>query len=799
MQRALLGIGILLGFALLLGTLGTIPQSPYALLPGPRIAPKKAIPAFAHRALGHGIRDPEFRRWRQDHRLKSEWQFNHNLHRLLEGKLEDAPEEWLSLINGRRRIPQGSKGVHPNLAHPDFQTFVAEQVREYFQENPEKPALSIALADSYAFDQSARTQEIVEPLTYFRRRPDYSDLVFQFSNAVAINVFGPAGRVAGEEGEHLEASAGALKKFPSHPRVHMPRVPPTIEQSRISIRSRPSPSSSTTSGSRQPTQNTENMNLDLSETIPPLATAQRNGAGPATAQSNGAGSPSRRSATKASHRLTVSPSYRQPDSERWLTQLAYYWAEDVPSFKVHPQIIPTLTSDRLQWWDEKYKKHDQELIKAWSNAGPAFLGAWDYYEGNGFFIPRHAPSLIAESIQYLHAHNTQAFFAEGPPIWGFDAPKFWLAAQLLWEVNQDPEELLENFFSSMYGPAAGSMKKFFEACEQTWLNQEGEWQWLKYFRHPSQAELFPPERCAELMQILDQAWAEAKGRPLIRKRIALTRDAFRFTQVASEYYFAWKDLAQNPLATEEDFKTFDLHLASFHQKRQALEQIPDIRPPGRPWSPKERLLALNPEERLEYRRTVGQSDRETVGRSGSHTVSLSDRQTVSRSNRKFSFEKRIFPGDLRGLDAWTLRWAELDNGLSISAEPYENYQLRRIPGAGRDGSGAIQIQNANYTSLYTWEKVEPGKTYAASSWVRGNVQPGASTRVSITYYDAEQNFLDVGQLDETAAGTYADWIPLVAIEAAPENATWAFAALKIYRQLPGDWILIDSLAFQELE
>lgn len=684
MKRSLIGIVILLGYAALLGSLGTIPPSPYQLLPGPRMAPRVDVPAFAHRQLGHGIGDPGFREWRQDHRLKSEWPFNHNLHRLLEGKLDEAPREWLSLINGERRIPKGGRGVHPNLAHPGLQSLVADQVTDYFQNNPDKPALSIALADSYAFDQSELTREIVEPLNYFRRRPDYSDLVFSFSHAVAEQVF--------ESG-----------KF----------------------------------------------------------------------------------------------------ENRYLTQLAYYWAENIPDpnprhgvsrSRGRSQVIPTLTSDRLQWWNEDYKANDQELIKQWSNAGPAFLGAWDYYEGNGFFIPRHAPGLIAESIKYLHAHHTRAFFAEGPPIWGLDAPKFWLAAQLLWDVDQDPEELQHKFFTSMYGPAAGSMRQFFDACEQTWLNQDGEWQWLKYFRHPSQAELFPPERCAELMDILDQAWTEARGKPLIRKRIQLTRDAFAFTQAASAYYFAWKALAQNPLENQEDLNRFEKELKTYNQKRLALEQTPPLGPQKNMWSAKERLLALNPEGRLEYVRSAFSRIR------GIRRDRQSDQERLQEEadHRKFSFDRKIFPNDLAGLDAWTLRSANLENGLGISAEPYEHYELRRIPGAGRNGGGALQIKNSNYTSLYAWQKVSPGKTYAAAGWIRGHVQPGSWTGVYLAYYDADHNPLDAAFVDETAAGTYTDWIPLVALEKAPEKAAWAFVAIKVYRQLPGDWILIDNLEFKEI-
>src|SRR5262249_28058889 len=41
--------------------------------------------------------------------------------------------------------------------------------------------------------------------------------------------------------------------------------------------------------------------------------------------------------------------------KKYLGALAYYWAENAPDFPLCPQIVPFLTADRSQGYDEKFK------------------------------------------------------------------------------------------------------------------------------------------------------------------------------------------------------------------------------------------------------------------------------------------------------------------------------------------------------------------------------------------------------------------------------------------------------------
>lgn len=655
----------------------------FALLPGPPVAVRQAAPDFIDRRLGSGSGPGNFGVWRQRHRLDGRFRPNHNLHRLLDNDLLESHPEWFPLLGGQRTPLSGGKGPQPNLAAPGLAGHVAAQARAFWRGNPDNPTFSVSITDSVRFDTSAATRAVVEPIRYFRRRPDYSDLVFQFSNRVAIEVFGPQ-----------EDAAAGLRGGPGR-----------------------SPSGKT---------------------------------------------------------------------DRYLTAYAYFWAENVPSFAaeggLHPQLLPYLTSDRAQWWHPEYRENDRDLIERWGRAGTRIIGGRDYFNGQGFFIPRYYPELTVEFIRHLHRNRGRAYYAEGRPIWGFQAPLFWLAAQLLWEVDADAESLQSYFFESMYGPAAPAMRAFFDRCEEIWMNQEGHWQWLKYFRHPSQAVLFPPETGDELWSILMQAYAAVGGDPgaqypftaetpsvwsthsLYRARVALTMQALDFMRVAARYYFAWKACAANPLASVEDRERFARDFEAWQIVRAELERREDIGGNSPRWSARERLLHLQPGDRV-------------------------DLPPPERRAFRLLLDEVLLEGDVRGLSAWQLGRVRLNNGWTAAAQPYENFEMRRIPGAGPVG-GALQVRNSNYLSLYQWVEVIPGRELQLGLQVRGRVSPGSWTGLYLAFFDEDGRQLGWDRVDEIPPGMHADWIPLAIRETVPAEAQRAFVALRVLHQPPGDWVLL---------
>ncbi|MBK8476805.1 MAG: DUF4838 domain-containing protein [Opitutaceae bacterium] len=197
-------------------------------------------------------------------------------------------------------------------------------------------------------------------------------------------------------------------------------------------------------------------------------------------------------------------------TDKYLGCLAYFWCEDTPSFPVHPQVIPYVTTDRTQFYDPLYRAADYALMARWSRSGVRAFGLWEYAYGSAYVVPRVPHAMLAEAVREGWWRGARGYMADTTPHWGFDAYKMWMLAQLLWEPERTTAELEDDFFRGWYGPAAEPMRRFFARCEALWMAQQGPPWWIKYYRQQDQTLLFPPEVCRELRAMLTAAEAAAK-------------------------------------------------------------------------------------------------------------------------------------------------------------------------------------------------------------------------------------------------------------------------------------------------
>lgn len=160
-------------------------------------------------------------------RLVSHFQFNHALAKVFTPELYEAEPEVFSEVYGHRRVPKGNGGYdpQPDFSEPRAIEIAAEAALAAFEKNPEARSFSLSINDNALFDDSEATQRLVEPLEYFRGKPNYTDLVFGFMNAVAEQVFDEGGAWTTSTGEPRYLTALAYywteqsPSFPIHPRV----------------------------------------------------------------------------------------------------------------------------------------------------------------------------------------------------------------------------------------------------------------------------------------------------------------------------------------------------------------------------------------------------------------------------------------------------------------------------------------------------------------------------------------------------------------------------------------------------
>ena len=170
-------------------------------LPGPlgREVPRRARlslapgvrayrPDFVHRDLGVEPTPAELA-WRSANRLEARFEHGHNLTTIFRPedfrrRPELAPER-----RGWKHFPApGEDNWQPDLRHPAVVEHAAAVAIRTFDREPGRLSFSLSVNDTVRYDDSPGTLAAVAPLRHFRGRPDYSRLVFGFTNAVARRV-----------------------------------------------------------------------------------------------------------------------------------------------------------------------------------------------------------------------------------------------------------------------------------------------------------------------------------------------------------------------------------------------------------------------------------------------------------------------------------------------------------------------------------------------------------------------------------------------------------------------------------
>ncbi len=618
--------------------------------------------AFRSRAFwGSSLHDGG--RWNERNQLAPQGQhFSHNLSRIFPVELFDRHPEFFPWIGGRRWRPSttGPVNWNPDLGEEAVADHAAQAARTFFRDNPEAWSFALGTNDGLRYGESPATLAWVYPPRFFRGRPDYSDLVFNFMNRVAERV------------------------APEHP-------------------------------------------------------------------------------------------------DRHLGALAYYWSEQVPSFPVHPKVMPFLTADRSQGYDAAFLAEEEELQRRWAAAGPERLGIYDYIYGHGFLVPRIHTGLLARHLRHARRTGFTDYFAEMIPHWGLDGPQPWLVAQLLLDPEQDAAALLDEYYTRFFRAAARPMRGFFELCERLWMEQEGPVYWLKHYRSDSQALLFPPEARRELRALLDEAAALAADDDLARRRVELTSAAFRVTERYVEMVERREALARALLAVlgrpgagseAERERIAARREADREARRVFLDELAQVQ-------------AAHP-------LAFGRVHLEDILRSDWGPPA--DWWLAGGAERAAEAPELSSNPRWRGPDSPELRIAgllyapALPAGWAGRTEPTEGLvaELR----ASADGGRVLRLEHAKLSEFRSFAVVPPEGEGLFSLRLDGSISPWARVLVHAAWFDADQNRIGPAGGLILPAGEWRHALVPLALTAKPPQATGVLCIVAVLDQQAGDWVEI---------
>ena len=463
--------------------------------------------------------------------------------------------------------------------------------------------------------------------------------------------------------------------------------------------------------------------------------------------------------------------------DRYLTALSYYWAEPAPTITIHPRVMPVLTSDRAQWHDHDYRTQDKTLIQAWAASGAERVATWDYYFGAPYLYPRQFNQWIVESIRHMSDEGIDVFFSQLPSFWGLDGAKAWLAAELLWNPEQDAHALLDEYYDNFFGPASAPIRAFYETAERHRNENEGQADWIKLYKDESGIALFSPEVLAEMRDYIELAEAEIGVPPKqeasrFQKRVQVVSEAFRLTELYADFDQSRRALVQACLDSESSANIETL-LAQFKIAAGDYRAYFEDYTENANYSPERRRIALsqsNP-ERL-ARGLIKPAPQEFISQ-------LRDPKLKHVGNRMRNFLGPLLPQ----VEDW-----HLDYRAS------EHFAVEASEASVLDDSG-LRVSGTDIVSIFNTFPVVSNQTYELRMTGTWKISLDNRAHIHVAWLDRDGRNLETELPLRLPFEHRTEPVAIRLPFTAPNEAEDVRFRIVVSRQYPGDYLDISELDF----
>lgn len=496
--------------------------------------------------------------------------------------------------------------------------------------------------------------------------------------------------------------------------------------------------------------------------------------------------------------VAVGVAREHPD--RFVTTYAYYWTENTPSLRVASNVVPYLTADRTMWIDPEFAREDRALIARWGHAGPNFIALYDYLYGAPFFVPRPALWAIAEPISYAWEQGARAYYAEMTPNWALDGPKPWLAAQLLWNPQLNPQTLLDEYYARFWKEAAVPMRAFYELCDEQWRNQPRPLRWVKYLKDEDQRRLFSSEVRQRLRALLSEAATDA-GSAIVRDRVRFVSDAFAVSDAFCEHDEVREEVNRLVFSGVASGEALRAAFADYTAARESLiAQLKSLkaRAPLAIQSDLEVYLRNDPRPKIAAALAAQGALAQVEPR---FTASLFEGAAPTEAELTAPGRERLVDSQLRNVAiAPSHPFAFTDWGRPAwqgRTEPAETRELSLL--ANADGSKRVRYVGCMNESLSQWVSATPGLIYRTTVRLKGRVSSGSMVMLSLSCLDAKGERVGQIHVDRLPVGEWNDGVTLEIIVRAPAKTAWVGMSPGVYNQAPGDWLELDQLSLREVD
>jgi len=257
-------------------------------------------------------------------------------------------------------------------------------------------------------------------------------------------------------------------------------------------------------------------------------------------------------------------------------------------------------------------------LKAWSRITPKML-VYDYDpHADVSRMPYWRSRAIASDLRLYHKNNVLGFTTEGYSTFFRTGLNYYIRARCMWDVNADPDALLDDYYKRFFGPAEAPMRQFGESIETMLQTTPDNFAWQPITT--GWTATYPPEKVAALAPLLDRAETLANTPELITR--------VRLYRILHNYMTSYNRIFTLGFAGKysEAVAEFDT-LAKTIAEAQALQ--PGLLPPDPAWVFGEgRGLAFIKNYYIALAERAGGAKGELLGRASATAQFLKDPKNV---------------------------------------------------------------------------------------------------------------------------------------------------------------------------
>lgn len=226
--------------------------------------------------------------------------------------------------------------------------------------------------------------------------------------------------------------------------------------------------------------------------------------------------------------------------DRLISTIAYGRTKmPAPGMSVRDNVLVWYCPQPLEnWHGESGRQLMRREVDGWTGIA-THVGIFDYIVNQSWpGLPRPITKLLSTNLNYYHQRGVRYYYTQSGDDFGIHLPNYYLATALCWNIDQDPDDILDDMYTRCFGPAAKSVQRYFDTLEGAMMRVTaedvgpGNVGITGHRRsHEGVLTIYRPEVMEEAEKALEEA-EQKVSEEKHRKRLRLITDGFSLLKCA---------------------------------------------------------------------------------------------------------------------------------------------------------------------------------------------------------------------------------------------------------------------------